>query len=138
MYSDINDFIADLDKRGLLSRIRESVNPDLEIAALTDRVCKLPGGGHGLLFERPTGFDMPVATNLFGSTERMCLALGVSSLDRVAKDIDEMMTPKMPSGLLDAFKMQPIEHRQHLEGVEHARGHLRRHHLVDVLRHRVE
>ena len=71
MYSDINDFIADLDKRGLLSRVRESVNPDLEIAAVTDRACKLPGGGPGLLFERPTGFDMPVATNLFGSTEQI-------------------------------------------------------------------
>jgi 4-hydroxy-3-polyprenylbenzoate decarboxylase len=108
MYSDINDFIADLDKRGLLSRIRESVNPDLEIAAVTDRVCKLPGGGPGLLFERPTGFDMPVATNLFGSTERMCLALGAPSLDAVAKEIDEMMTPKMPGGLLDAIKMLPM------------------------------
>src|SRR5687767_6568017 len=108
MYSDINDFIADLDKRGLLSRIRESVNPDLEIAAVTDRVCKLPGGGPGLLFERPTGFDMPVATNLFGSTERMCLALGTPSLDAVAKEIDEMMTPKMPAGMLDAFKMLPM------------------------------
>jgi 4-hydroxy-3-polyprenylbenzoate decarboxylase len=108
MYSDINDFIADLDKRGLLSRIRESVNPDLEIAALTDRVCKLPGGGPGLLFERPTGFDMPVAINLFGSTERMCLALGTPSLDAVAKEIDEMMTPKMPAGMLDAFKMLPM------------------------------
>ena len=37
MYSDLNDFIADLDKRKLLSRVRESVSPDLEIAALTDR-----------------------------------------------------------------------------------------------------
>src|SRR5687767_3868187 len=108
MYSDINEFIADLDRRGLLSRIRESVNPDLEISAVTDRVCKLPGGGPGLLFERPTGFDMPVATNLFGSTERMCLALGTPSLDAVAKEIDEMMTPKMPAGMLDAFKMLPM------------------------------
>src|SRR5687768_185652 len=108
MYSDINDFIADLDKRGLLSRIRESVNPDLEIAAVTDRVCKLRGGGPGLLFERPSGFDMPVATNLFGSIERMCLALGAGSLDAVAKEIDEMMTPKMPAGMLDAFKMLPM------------------------------
>jgi 4-hydroxy-3-polyprenylbenzoate decarboxylase len=108
MYSDINDFIADLDRKSLLSRVRESVNPDLEIAAVTDRVCKLPGGGPGLLFERPTGFDMPVATNLFGSTERMCLALGTPSLDAVAKDIDEMMTPKMPAGMLDAFKMLPM------------------------------
>jgi 4-hydroxy-3-polyprenylbenzoate decarboxylase len=108
MYSDINDFIADLDRRGLLRRIRESVSPDLEIAAVTDRVCKLPGGGPGLVFEKPTGFDMPVATNLFGSSERMCLALGASSLDAVAKDIDEMMTPKMPAGMLDAFKMLPM------------------------------
>src|SRR5687767_2786617 len=108
MYSDINDFIADLDRRGLLTRIRESVSPDLEIAAVTDRVCKLPGGGPGLYFERPTGFDMPVATNLFGSTERMCLALGTPSLDAVAKEIDEMMTPKMPAGMLDAFKMLPM------------------------------
>jgi 4-hydroxy-3-polyprenylbenzoate decarboxylase len=108
MYSDLNDFIADLDKRRLLSRIRESVSPDLEIAAITDRTCKLPGGGPGLLFERPTGFDMPVATNLFGSVERMCLALGASSLDAVAKEIDEMMTPKMPAGMLDAFKMLPM------------------------------
>jgi len=108
MHTDINDFIADLDKRRLLSRVRESVSPDLEIAAVTDRVCKLPGGGPGLLFERPTGFDMPVATNLFGSTERMCLALGASSLDAVAKEIDDMMTPKMPSGMLDAFKMLPM------------------------------
>ncbi len=111
MYSDINDFIADLDRKSLLSRVRDSVNPDLEIAAVTDRVCKLPGGGPGLLFERPTGFDMPVATNLFGSTERMCLALGTPSLDAVAKDIDEMMTPKMPAGMLDAFKMLPMVDR---------------------------
>jgi 4-hydroxy-3-polyprenylbenzoate decarboxylase len=108
MYSNLNDFIADLDKRRLLSRIRESVSPDLEIAAVTDRTCKLSGGGPGLLFERPTGFDIPVATNLFGSAERMCLALGTSSLDAVAKEIDEMMTPKMPAGMLDAFKMLPM------------------------------
>jgi 4-hydroxy-3-polyprenylbenzoate decarboxylase len=108
MYSDLNDFISDLDKRQLLSRIRQTVSPDLEISALTDRVCKLPGGGPALLFERPTGFDIPVATNLFGSTERMCLVLGVSSLDDVAREIDELLTPKMPSGLLDAFKMLPM------------------------------
>ena len=93
MYSDLNDFIADLDKRKLLARVRESVSPDLEIAALTDRVCKTHGGGPGLLFERPTGFDIPVATNLFGSLERMCLALGVGSLDDMAREIDDLMTP---------------------------------------------
>src|SRR5207302_10453991 len=66
------------------------------------------GGGPGLLFEHPTGFDIPVATNLFGSLERMCLALGVSSLDEIAREIDDLMTPKMPTGMLDAFKMLPM------------------------------
>src|SRR4029453_15858419 len=108
MYTNINDFIADLDKKGLLSRVRESVSPDLEISAVTDRVCKTPGGGPGLLFERPAGFDMPVATNLFGSMARMCLALAVSSLDEVAREIDDLMTPKMPSGMLGALKMLPM------------------------------
>src|SRR6266508_4044193 len=102
MYSDLDEFLADLDKRKLLTRVAEPVSPDLEIAAVTDRACKSPGGGPALVFEKPTGFDMPVASNVFGSMERMCLALGVKQLDDVARDIDELMTPKMPSGLLDA------------------------------------
>ena len=105
---DLNDFLADLDKRKLLARIAEPVSPDLEIAAVTDRVCKSPGGGPALLFEKPTGFDIPVASNVFGSLERMCLALGVKTLDDLAHEIDELMTPPMPKGIMDALKMLPM------------------------------
>src|SRR5437764_14986304 len=108
MYSDITDFIADLDKRRLLNRIAEPVSADLEIAAVTDRACKMPGGGPALLFERPTGFDMPVASNVFGSLERMCLALGVKTLDDLAGEINQLMTPQMPEGIVDALKMLPM------------------------------
>jgi len=111
MYQDLTDFLADLDERALLARVAESTNPDLEIAAVTDLACKSPGGGPALLFEQPTGFDMPVATNVFGSLERMCLALGVASLDDLAHEIDEMMTPKIPGGLFDAMKMLPMVSR---------------------------
>ena len=37
----------------------------------------------------------------------MRCSLGATSLDAVAKEIDDMMTPKMPSGMLDALKMLP-------------------------------
>jgi 4-hydroxy-3-polyprenylbenzoate decarboxylase len=111
MYSDLNDFIADLDKRALLARIAEPVSPDLEIAAVTDRVCKSPNGGSALLFEQPAGFDIPVASNIFGSIERMCLALGVATLDDLGVQITEMMTPQMPRGILDALKMLPMAAR---------------------------
>jgi 4-hydroxy-3-polyprenylbenzoate decarboxylase len=108
MYSDLTDFLSDLDKRRLLARVAESVSPDLEIAAVTDRACKLPGGGPALLFEKPTGFDIAAVTNLYGSNERMCLALGVKTLDDLAKEIDELMTPQMPEGIMDALKMLPM------------------------------
>src|SRR5919112_3918855 len=111
MYSDLNQFIAALDKERELARVTEPVSPDLEIAALTDRVSKSPGGGPGLLFERPAGFDIPVALNLFGSMKRMCMALGVRTLDDLAREIEELTTPKIPGGVLDALKMLPTVNR---------------------------
>ena len=108
MYSDLFDFLADLEKRRLLARIAESVSPDLEIAAVTDRACKLPDGGPALLFDKPAGHSIPVASNVYGSVERMCLALGVKSLDDLAAEIDQLMTPQMPEGIMDALKMLPM------------------------------
>src|SRR5438309_1323229 len=108
MFSDLNDFLADLDRRTMLARVTELVSPDLEIAAVTDRACKSPGGGPALLFEKPSGFDIPVASNVYGSNERMCLALGVTTLDDLAKEIDELMTPQVPEGIIDALKMLPM------------------------------
>src|SRR6266851_3482499 len=111
MYSDLTDFLSDLERRSLLARIAEPVSPDLEIAAVTDRACKMPSGGPALLFERPAAFDMPVATNVFGSIERMCLALGVKTLDDLANEINELITPQMPEGIMDALKMLPMVSR---------------------------
>jgi 4-hydroxy-3-polyprenylbenzoate decarboxylase len=108
MHADLTDFLADLDRRKLLVRIKESVSPDLEIAAVTDRASKMAGGGPALLFEQPAGFKMPVASNVFGSLDRMCLALGVKTLDDLAAEINQLMTPQMPEGIMDALKMLPM------------------------------
>ena len=107
MHSDLDDLLADFGKRKLLARVSEPVSPDLEIAAVVDRACKMPGGGPALLFDAPTGFDIPVAANVFGSLDRMCIALGVATLDDLASEINELMTPQMPEGLIDALKMLP-------------------------------
>jgi 4-hydroxy-3-polyprenylbenzoate decarboxylase len=108
MYSDLTDFLSELEKRRLLARVSEPVNPDLEIAAVTDRACKLAGGGPALLFDKPAGHTIPVASNVYGSVERMCLALGVKTLDDLAAEIDQLMTPQMPEGIMDALKMLPM------------------------------
>src|SRR5256714_6023828 len=108
MYADLNDFVVDLERRRLIARVAETVSPDLEIAAVTDRACKSPNGGPALLFEQPGGVSMPVASNVYGSYDRICLALGVRTLDDLAKEIDELMTPQMPAGIMDAIKMLPM------------------------------
>jgi 4-hydroxy-3-polyprenylbenzoate decarboxylase len=108
MYSDLSEFLADLDKRRQLVRIADRVSPTLEIAAVTDRACKSPQGGPALLFENPSGFDIPVATNIFGSLERMQLALGVAKLEDLEKEIDALMTPPAPKGVMDALKLLPV------------------------------
>src|SRR5262245_27739374 len=111
MFRDLNHFIETLDHERELARIGEPVSPDLEICAVTDRVSKSPGGGPALLFERPAGFDMPVAVNLFGSLKRTCRALGVETLDDLAGEIEELTTPRIPGGLIDAVKMLPMVSR---------------------------
>ena len=40
MFKDLNDFIAALDRERELARITDTVSPDLEISAVTDRVSK--------------------------------------------------------------------------------------------------
>ena len=108
MYSDLDQFLTDLERRQLLARVVDPVSPDLEIAAVVDRACKSPGGGPALLFEKPAGFDVPVAANVYGSMDRMCLALGVKTLDDLAREIEHLMTPQMPEGIMDALKMLPM------------------------------
>jgi 4-hydroxy-3-polyprenylbenzoate decarboxylase len=111
MFPDITSFIAELDRRRDLARVAEALSPDLEIAAVIDRVSKSPGGGPALLFETPAGFDMPVAANVFGSLPRICLALGVETLDDLAREIEELTTPPMPKGFMDALKLMPLVNR---------------------------
>ncbi len=102
------EFIDALERAGELVRIKHFVDPKLEIAEITDRISKMPGGGKALLFEN-TGYDFPVLMNAYGSEKRMCMALGVSKLDDVAHEIEELFkllsAPK--EGILDKLKLLP-------------------------------
>ena len=107
-YRNQQHFIDTLEKEGELLRIKTFVDPKLEMAEITDRMSKQPGGGKALLFEN-NGYDFPVLMNAYGSERRMCLALGVQHLDDVAKEIENLFkllsAPK--EGILDKLKMLP-------------------------------
>ncbi|MFL5773394.1 MAG: menaquinone biosynthesis decarboxylase [Flavisolibacter sp.] len=107
-YKNLQQFIDVLDKSGELIRIRTYVDPKLEMAEITDRVSKTNGGGKALLFEN-TGYDFPVLMNAYGSDRRMCLALGVSHLDDVAKEIESLfhMLSSPKESIVDKLKLLP-------------------------------
>ena len=89
-YRDLKNFITLLENRGLFApHIKAEVDPLLEISEITDRMSKSPNGGRALLFENVKGSSFPVAANLFGSFERMCLALEITKLDDIAKRIED-------------------------------------------------
>lgn len=108
-YRNQQQFIDLLEKEGELLRIKTFVDPKLEIAEITDRISKLPGGGKAILFEN-TGYDFPVLMNAYGSEKRMCLALGVNNLDDITKEIEglfhQLSSPK--ENLLDKLRMLPM------------------------------
>ncbi|MGE3617877.1 MAG: UbiD family decarboxylase domain-containing protein, partial [Gemmatimonadales bacterium] len=108
----LREFLAAIDKAGELVRITEPVRVRLEMAEITDRVMKSPGGGPALLFERPVLDDgrtsaMPVGINLFGSMRRMALSLGVDDLDAIGGRISELLNLKVPDGLFGKLSMLP-------------------------------
>jgi 4-hydroxy-3-polyprenylbenzoate decarboxylase len=113
-YTDLRDWIAELDRAGELKRVSAEVDPILEITEITDRVSKekpaagRPGGGQALLFEKVKGYAGKVLINQFGSERRMQLALGVESLDEIAQRIHQFLDVKSPEGLLDKIKMLPM------------------------------
>lgn len=108
-YRNLREFVARLEREGELVRVAAEVSPVEEIAELTDRMAKQPGGGKALLFER-TGTAFPVVTNLMGSERRMALALGVESLDDLTRRIDDLLraatTPK--TTLREKLRMLPL------------------------------
>jgi len=107
-WKDQQAFIEALEKNGELIRIKTYVDPHLEIAEITDRVSKSGGGGKALLFEN-TGTDFPVLMNGYGSEKRMCMALGVDSLDAIAREIEDLFkllsSPK--ENILDKLRLLP-------------------------------
>lgn len=67
-YQNLAECVADLERNGHLIRIKEEVDPYLEMAAIHLRVYEKQGPA--LLFENIKGSKFPAVSNLFGTLER--------------------------------------------------------------------
>ena len=108
-FKDLRDFIDHLESKQLLKRITHPVDPHYEMTEISDRT--LRAGGPALLFENPIGYDMPVLTNLFGTSERVAIGMGrqeVKELREVGKLLAYLKEPEPPKGFKDALDKLPV------------------------------
>lgn len=109
MARDLRGFLKLLEERGQLRRISTSVDPDLEIAEISNRM--LQGGGPALLFENVKGAQFPVAINTLGTVERVVWALNrdrAEDLEHLGKRLAMLQQPKPPKKLAQAVELGSI------------------------------
>ena len=110
---DLQGFLSDLTRRGLLVEVGEPVSLVHEVTALHRKV--LHEGGPALLLTRPVDAEgrvceIPVVTNLFGTRERIELGFGIGpgGLPRLAEELAELQRPTPPRSLSDAWSKLPL------------------------------
>ncbi|MEY3190449.1 MAG: hypothetical protein RIS10_566 [Pseudomonadota bacterium] len=108
-YKDLRDFIKQLEIQGELKRITIPVDPYLEMTEICDRTLKQ--AGPALLFENPTGYNIPVLGNLFGTPRRVAMGMGAESVTEL-RGIGELLAtlkePEPPKGMKDAWEKFPL------------------------------
>ena len=109
-YTDLRDFMTQLETMGELKRIRQPISPVLEMTEIGDRT--LRKGGPALLYENVVHagkkYDYPVLANLFGTPRRVALGMGaqdVSELRAIGHLLSNLKEPQPPAGLKEIGKL---------------------------------
>jgi 4-hydroxy-3-polyprenylbenzoate decarboxylase len=112
---DLRSFLKNLDRRGLLCRISQPVSLVHEITEIAGRV--LRARGPALLFEKPIDAGgqlspIPVLANLFGTTERVALGLGLGidaeGLGKLGEVLATLREPRPPRSLAGTIEQWPM------------------------------
>ena len=93
-YKSMMDCVRDLEKHGHLIRIKEEVDPNLEIAEIHRRIFEAQGPA--ILFENVKGSPFPAVSNIYGTLERTEF-LFRKTIDKVKKVVEL----KAPRELID-------------------------------------
>lgn len=108
-FRDLREFLNMLEANGDLVRIKEEIDPKLEMTEIADRT--LRGGGPALLFENPKGYDVPLLANLFGTEKRVAQGMGADSIEAL-REIGELLAylrqPDPPKGMRDLIDKAPL------------------------------
>ena len=104
MARDLRGFLKQIEQRGQLRRISALVDPELEIAEISNRMLQV--GGPALLFENVKGSPHPVAVNVMGTVERVCWSMNMEQpeeLETLGKKLGMLQQPKPPKKISQAI-----------------------------------
>lgn len=108
-FTDLREFIRYLEAEGELVRVKQEIDPNLEMTEICDRA--LNRNGPAILFENPKGYSVPVLGNLFGTTRRVALGMGRESPDAL-RDVGKLLAylkePEPPKGFSDLMQQVPV------------------------------
>ncbi len=109
MTRNLRTFLGLVEQRGQLKRVKALVDPDLEIAEISNRL--LQAGGPALIFENVKGSSIPVVVNLLGTVERVCWAMDMqeqSELEELGVRLGKLQSPKPPKKISQAIDFGKI------------------------------
>ncbi len=100
--ADLREWIALLEREGELVRVSAEVDPYLEVTEIVDRTVGPAGRRSSSRTRRAR--QHPLLINQFGTERRMCLALGVDSLDDAAAKLGSVLEMQPPQGLAEKVR----------------------------------
>ncbi len=110
-YRNLQECLRDLERHGMLVRLKAEISADLEAAEIHRRVCER--GGPAILFENVTGCQFPMVSNLFGTLDRAKFIFrdalrGVETLVRLKQDPMFLLKnlTRIPSALRTLISMR--------------------------------
>ncbi|MEM7196816.1 MAG: UbiD family decarboxylase [Pseudomonadota bacterium] len=130
-YSDLRHFIQDLRKKELLVDVTTPISMDLELTEIHTRLLDTQGPAilvHKAQTVAQTQASMPVLTNMFGTRERIALAMGreCETLRQFGAELAQLRQPSVPKSLKDAADAIPMAKRalaMRPKTVKHAPAH---------------
>ena len=112
-FSSLRDFIEALEKSGDLIRVSEPVSTDLEMTEIQTRI--IAERGPAILFENVKNekgkkAGMPVLVNLFGSVERIAMALNTTpeGLREIGEALAFLQKPTPPESFKSSLSLLPL------------------------------
>jgi UbiD family decarboxylase len=99
-YRDLREYLAALDQRGKLHRVKKEVDPGWEVAAVLRRVFQRipPARRPAMMFERIQGHDMPLVAGVLGASPEIYALALETTVDQIAdKWAQAQSRPSRPS-----------------------------------------